>query len=121
MFVHEIPFLEILILQILNHLKQYLFLQILVLKEVYVSKEFIDLVLVYLLQGDLHLTCNHFDNSIDTVGIVGIFIEIEGRKSLLLSKDKFAVNDDSATHRFFSQAFSHQISPSHHSGCALLW
>ena len=121
MFVHEIPFLEILIFQILNHLKQYLFLQILVLKEVYVAKEFIDLVLVYLLQRDFHLTRYNFDNAVDTVSIVGVFIEIERGKSLLLGENKFAVDDDSSTHRFFSQSFSHQISPSHHSGCALLW
>jgi len=49
MFVHEIPFLKILILQILNHLEQNLFLQILVMKEVDVAKEFIDLIFVYFL------------------------------------------------------------------------
>ena len=102
MFVHEVAFLEILILQILNHLKQYLFLQILVLKEVYVAKEFIDLVLVYLLQRDFHLTRYNFDNAVDTVSIVGVLIEIERGKSLLLGKDKFAVDDNGTTHRFFS-------------------
>ena len=49
MFVHKIPFLEILILQFLNHLEQNLFLQILVMKEVDIAKEFIDLILVYFL------------------------------------------------------------------------
>ena len=49
MLVNKIPFLEIFVLQILNHLKEYLFLQILMLKEVYVAKEFINLVFVDLL------------------------------------------------------------------------
>jgi hypothetical protein len=68
------------------------------LKEVNVAKELINLILVNLLQRDLHLARYHFDNAIHTVRIVRIFVEIERCESLLLGKDKFSVDDNGTTH-----------------------
>jgi hypothetical protein len=102
MFIHEVALLEILILQILNHLQYYLLLQVLMLKEVDVAEELINLILVDLLQRDLHLPRYHFDDAVHTVRIVRVLVQIEGCESLLLGEDKFTVDDNGAAHGFFS-------------------
>jgi hypothetical protein len=101
MFIHKVALLEVFILQILNHLKYYLLLQVLMLKEVDVAEELINLILVDLLQRDLHLPRYHLDDAVHTVRIVRVLVQIEGRKSLLLGEDKFTVDDNGAAHRFF--------------------
>ena len=120
MLIYEVTFLKELVLKILDHLKKQILLEVLVLKKVYVAQKFIDLIIIDLLQGDLHLARYYFNNSINSVRIMRIFIEVERSESLLLGKDKSAVNDYCATHWFFSHSSPHQISPSHHPGCSLL-
>jgi hypothetical protein len=101
MLIHEVALLEIFILQILNHLKYYLLLQVLMLKEVNVAKELINLILVDLLQRDLHLPGYHLDDAVHSVRIVRVLVQIQGRESLLLGEDKFTVDDNGAAHGFF--------------------